>query len=122
MNVAILVALTGAAAALFTPLVTLLIAHRRMSGSVASSDAAAIWEASTTFRADLLERIKQLNARQVELEARITALEDEKRELIIENLRLQVELEARITALEDEKRELIIENLRLRSIYGGSDA
>ena len=92
MTTAVLIAMGAAITAFITPLVTLLISYRKMSGSVASSEAGALWDSAGQFRADLLERIKILNARQLELEERIAALELANHNLTIENESLRIQL------------------------------
>jgi hypothetical protein len=113
VNWSVLLPLAGI---LISALVTYIVASRRMSGKIATSDASDLWKESADIRDDYRERLHHANDRQVNLEARQAALESRNYELGRENVilqgqihaceRLGDELRATIAALEETIKEL----------------
>lgn len=68
--------------ALGGPFLTYLIAARRTSGRIRSSDASELWAEAGAIRRECAERVRAL-------EARVTELEKRNMELVQENYRLQ---------------------------------
>lgn len=95
------VALVAAVAA---PLVTYLVAARRFSGKIQSSDAEQLWLESRSIRDWSSKRIDDLNAHVGQLEGRIHALEGTNLGLVEENGRLLAE----VSRLVQENAELRI--------------
>jgi chromosome segregation ATPase len=101
---------------ILAPVLTYVVATRRMSGKIATSDATDLWKESADIRDDYRDRLQHANDRQVNLEARQAALEARNNELGRENVilqgqihaceRLGDELRATITSLEATIREL----------------
>jgi len=106
MNVALIVAFVAAAA---TPLVTYLIAVRKFSGKIETSDARELWAESRSIRDWSQRRIETLNADAKELEARVRTLEINNDSLAEENRKLIQEvhdLTTTVVELRDEIRVL----------------
>jgi hypothetical protein len=78
MEPALIVAL---AAALIGPVVTFLVAARRLSGRIGTSDASDLWTEGAAMRRVLQERLTAEEARRVVAEERCDRLETENREL-----------------------------------------
>lgn len=71
-------------AGLFSALGAYLVAARKMSGAVRSSDAEQLWAESRAIREWSAERISNFSAQVAHLEARIEAMEAKNRELMSE--------------------------------------
>lgn len=67
--------------AALAPLGTYLIARRRMSGSVESSEAVELWKESSAMRKDYRILLERADARITALEGRISILEELNAEL-----------------------------------------
>jgi hypothetical protein len=91
------------------PLATYLVASRRLSGKIGTSDAASLWSESKSIRDDYRERLSASDARQARLEERVGILERINNELAVENLGYKTVIEGlntRIEALEKENKGL----------------
>jgi predicted RNase H-like nuclease (RuvC/YqgF family) len=77
-DVAVIAALIGAIAG---PIATFLIAARRFSGRVQTTEASDLWEESRSIREWSLQRINILNSVVARLEKRIDTLEAENQQL-----------------------------------------
>jgi predicted RNase H-like nuclease (RuvC/YqgF family) len=73
MNLPVTIAVV---AAVVGPLLTYLAAARRLSGRIATSEAASLWAESAAMRQDYLARITQLNATVERCQARVQELEN----------------------------------------------
>ena len=93
MEPTVIVALIAAVAA---PLGAYLLAVRRMSGKIATSDASDLWAESRSIRDDYRERLLESSERASRLEARVAVLEGTNTELG----RLNAELSAKVASLE----------------------
>jgi len=80
-------------AALFGALVTYLVAIRRASGRIATTEASTLWEAAEQMREEYREQIAVLNEVVKGLRDRIVHLERENDRLRAENDKLQQRLE-----------------------------
>ena len=138
-NWAIIIALIGVVVG---PLITYLIAAKRLSGRVSTSAAAELWEESRSIRQDLTKRNEYLrklvdgcDERIEKLENRIDTLEAEKYQLNLENGALKqvveeqkkviAELKIQVTNLTDTnevlKRENFLLHQRLDRMEGGKN-
>jgi predicted nucleic acid-binding Zn-ribbon protein len=99
MNPALLVAILVATVG---PLLTYLVASRKLSGKIGTSEASDLWAESGKIRDDYRARIDTANVRQAELESRVARLEGENNTLVREN----ISLHSRIDTLERENAEL----------------
>jgi cell division protein FtsB len=99
VNATLLVAL---AVATVGPLLTYLVASRKLSGKIGTSDAADLWSESRSIRDDYRDRLDQSNRRQAACEERIAKLESDKNALVGENMMLR----GRIDVLEQENKRL----------------
>lgn len=79
--------------ALIAPMVTYIVAAKRMSGKIATSDAGELWEESKSIREDYRERILAAAERTVQLEARVGTLEGINNQLQNENFQLKHKVE-----------------------------
>lgn len=77
--------------ALPAALVAWLVAVRRFSGKIESSDAAQLWKESADIREWSRERIERQSDRIVSLEGRLATLERANNDLVRENLQLMKE-------------------------------
>lgn len=109
------------AVSLVGPLITYLVATRRFSGKISSSDATELWRESKEIRDWGTSRIAELNATVGTLEQRITKCERQNDVLLRENdeLRRQIRLQASI--IEDCRAEVVRlkEALRLSQLRVG---
>jgi len=71
------VAFVPLAVALFAPVGAYLVAARRMSGRIASSEASELWDESRSIREDYRQRLGVAHARIAQLEARVAELQAE---------------------------------------------
>jgi hypothetical protein len=88
--------------AVIAPIGAYLLAARKMSGKIGTSDATELWKESKAIRDDYRTRISGLVERIRELELRSDKLEDMNTVLVRENTRLALkvtELEALVVAL-----------------------
>jgi predicted RNase H-like nuclease (RuvC/YqgF family) len=88
---------------LIGPVIAYVVAARRMSGKIATSDASDLWEESASIREDYRTRLLQANERALSVEIRMAALEARNLGLERENYELKtkvITLEATITRLE----------------------
>lgn len=93
-------------------------AARRLSGKVATSEAASLWEESASIRADYRERLVEAEKRMAHQEERIGKLEERKNELERENLdliRRGNECIDRCDAQDRRIEELLHENASLKN-------
>lgn len=74
-------------AAVLGPLTAYIVAVRRLSGKIATSDASELWKESAAIRSDYREQLAVAAERLRSLEARVEALE-------AENAQLRRQLEA----------------------------
>jgi chromosome segregation ATPase len=92
------------AVAIVAPLGAYLLAARRMSGKVQTSDAGELWAESRAIRDDYRNRLLDAADRSRDLEARVAKLENSNNELNRENFALQnkvLALERLVTELRD---------------------
>lgn len=81
------------AAVAVTALCTWLIASRKQSGRIGTSDADRLWDASEAMRTETRTDLGEANKRIVALEARVAELEKANVALIRENVTLLVQVE-----------------------------
>lgn len=93
MNPAILVPIV---VAIVAPVGAYLLAARRMSGKVATSDADQLWNEARSIRDDYRDRLDQAASRQAELEHRVAVCEGQNTDLLRENF----DLRTKVTSLE----------------------
>ena len=87
--------------ALVAPVGAYLLAARKMSGKIGTSDAAQLWKESASIRDDYRTQLLQANERAISLEIRMAKAEEANSLLVRENyeLRHKIEdLEAIVTA------------------------
>lgn len=111
-----LTVLIPVAVAIVAPIGAYIVAARRMSGKIETSDANALWEESRSIREDYRARLTSVTDRARELEARVAKLESINDALSRENYELKVQiirmealiksLEANITSLKSLIRTL----------------
>lgn len=97
--------LVAAVAAVAGPLCAYLVAAKRFSGKIASSDAADLWKESSAIREWSGTQITALSSNVARLEQRVQALEGSNEELSRENSRLVREnerLNGQVRALSTE--------------------
>ena len=80
--------------ALVAPLGAYLLAARKMSGRIGTSDVADLWAESKSMRNDYRERLHRSDERVDELEERISKLEGLNQSLAADNANLRQEVEA----------------------------
>jgi hypothetical protein len=80
--------------AIIAPLGAYLLAARKMSGRVATSDANALWKEAGAIRDDYRGQLKTADDRIQNLEVRIGALEDMNNTLAADNRSLRIEISA----------------------------
>lgn len=95
---------------------TYFIAVRKLSGRIATTEAAQLWEESNRIREEYRAQLAISNERVVDLEKRVAGIEAHNYELTVDNLRLRNhnaelektvgDLQTRIFALEEENTEL----------------
>jgi septal ring factor EnvC (AmiA/AmiB activator) len=103
MNWAVVVAFVAALAA---PVGAYVVASRRMSGKIQTSDATDLWNEARSIREDYASRLQKSNDRTLELETRVAHLEGDNHDLVKENMRLTNKLEQMQRTI-DELRETI---------------
>jgi len=114
MEPTIILTLIGILAA---PLLGYLAAARRLSGKVASSEAADLWEESRSIRQDYQKRIEELNKVIYNCQQRIDELERRNDQLYLENGNLKRMIEgheATIDELRSQLHRVSEENITLR--------
>lgn len=79
-------------AILIGPIGAFIVATRRLSGKIATSDAGELWSESASIREDYRQRLEKADARQAVLEARVAQLEDANNKLFRENIELRQRL------------------------------
>jgi predicted RNase H-like nuclease (RuvC/YqgF family) len=84
----------GLASALISPLIAYVVATRRLSGKVSTSEASELWKESSSIREDYRDRLRYSDEQLRRLESRISALEESNNELREENHRLRKTCEA----------------------------
>lgn len=89
--------LVPVAVALIAPVVTYVVAARKMSGKIATSDASELWEESRSIRDDYRMRLLQANERALSVEVRLASIEARNTDLERENYMLK----QRIAELEE---------------------
>ena len=112
MLVPIIVSLLAAIAA---PIGAYLVAARRLSGKIGTSDAAELWDEAARMREHLTARLDTAYERASTLEERISTLEKESRALRAEHREQVRALEERIESLERDNAALRHENQGLRA-------
>lgn len=80
-------------AAIAAPLGAYLLAARRFSGRIQTSDASSLWQESASIRQWSAERIAELSSTVRSLEKRVGELEAHNGDLLLANSRLQKELQ-----------------------------
>jgi septal ring factor EnvC (AmiA/AmiB activator) len=113
VNVELLIALGGIIAG---PLLAYILAARKLSGKIGTSEASELWSESRSIRDDYRDRITNAEDRSRGLELRVAKLEEMNNNLVRENLVLQntvseftttiADLRKRIDFLEKENAEL----------------
>lgn len=121
MDAAAIIALV---AAFTTPLLGYLVATRRLSGRIATSEATDLWKEASKMREDYLKRIDQLTMLVQTCQARIEELERRNDQLHRENSDLRETVEAHeltiselrklVHDISEENKVLKAENLSLR--------
>lgn len=105
-----------------------LAASRRLSGRIATSEAASLWEESRSIREEYRERLAAAEARQAKLEERMADMEQLNLKLSRENSELKIrnrELVQLCERLQDKIDQLVRENRSLKETIRkviGSDA
>lgn len=94
--------LAGAAGAVVTALFAFVVAWRRLSGRIGTTEANKLWDAAEKMREETRLDLINANKRILALEARIAELEHHNNTLDRENLALQ----RRVDSLEKENSEL----------------
>lgn len=79
--------------ALFGPVATYVVAVRKLSGKVGTSEASQLWEESRSIRNDYRAQIEHLNDTVKQCEGRISTLEHRNDDLLRENGRLTQKVE-----------------------------
>ncbi len=108
MNATILVAIS---AAIVAPLLTYVIAARRMSGKIQTSEASDLWAESRALRDDYKSQVGMLQTQVKDLISRVRELEENKTTLEKANLQLA----RRVDDLENELASVKKENQALRA-------
>lgn len=116
MNTATLAIFVGLLSALISPLVAYVVAVRRLSGKVSTSDASELWKESTSIREDYRDRLRYSDEQIRRLEERMQRLEETNDKLVDENRRLQGCLDK----LTRENAELHAEIVRLKRAVNGT--
>lgn len=91
LSVATLV--VGVLSVIAAPLVAYIVATRRLSGKISTSEASELWKESTAIRHDYRDRLRFADDHLRELEGRVRALEKENTTLQQENERLRAKVE-----------------------------
>lgn len=109
---------------LIGPVVAYVVAVRKLSGRVGTSEAGQLWSEARNIRDDYRSRIDELNGVIARCEDRIQKLEERNDELYMENGRLGrmieeheatiAELRSQVHRLADENDDLRGENTKLR--------
>jgi len=97
----------AAIAAAAGPLGAYLIAARRFSGKIGSSDASELWEESRSIRDWSKARIEELNALVGRLEGRVTVVESQNIALARENENLIQQIRTLNTTIADLRSEIV---------------
>lgn len=108
----------GLLAIFIGPLVTYLVAKRKLSGKINTSEASSLWDEAGKLRAEYKEEVAALRVALRECEARVAHVEDRNRIAALENesLRKRIELnEETIAALRKQVAVLSAENEALRA-------
>jgi chromosome segregation ATPase len=93
VNWGVVGAVAGIVGAVVAPIGVYLVAARRMSGKVATSDAAQLWQEAGSIRDDYRAQLLQANERAVSLEIRMAKAETENSECRRENYELRHKVE-----------------------------
>jgi len=96
----IIVGLSGLVSAAIAALVTFVVAARRMSGKIKTSDASDLWAVAKDMRAELTSRLGVSDGRLRDLETRMATLERENIALLRENTDLKQKIETQQTLIE----------------------
>jgi predicted RNase H-like nuclease (RuvC/YqgF family) len=94
--------LAGVVSALISPLIAYVVATRRLSGKVNTSEASELWKESSSIREDYRERLRYSDESIRRLEGRVQNLEASNDELLAENRQLRL----RVDELQKENTEL----------------
>lgn len=89
--------------AIITPIGAYVLAARRMSGKIGTSDAEQLWEESRSIREDYRTRLLQANERALSLEVRMAKAEATNNELMQENYECKRKV-AELESLVDQLR------------------
>jgi chromosome segregation ATPase len=119
MGGALIGALAVMVAAGVAALATYVVAARRASGKIATTEASALWSAAEGMRSELRTALKDANERTVNLERRVADMEGANNALVRENLALQtrnIDLGGTIAQMRRELDALKAENLELRAL------
>jgi septal ring factor EnvC (AmiA/AmiB activator) len=104
-------------AAIVGPLATYVVASRKLSGRIDTSEAASLWEESRDIRSDYRDRLAEAEKRMAQLEARVAEEERANTKLTRENIQLVAknqECEWEIRKLKERLQILDQEKLLLR--------
>lgn len=101
----------GLASVLIAPLVGALVALRRSSGNINTTEASDLWTAMQKFNEDLTDQLRDLRGRVQRLETDNDKLRDENR-LLRETVR---SLQGEVARLTKENEDLREENKQLRT-------
>lgn len=77
MNTQIIIALVGAIGVISSAAVTWLVAMRKNSGNISSSDAALLWAESNSLRAEYKDRAEKLEAQLQQVNAKLATVTSE---------------------------------------------
>jgi predicted nucleic acid-binding Zn-ribbon protein len=126
MEPGVIIAIAGLISAAAASFATFIVAARRMSGKIKTSDATDLWAVAKDMRAELTSRLGISEARQTALEARMAVLERENISLIRENANLNLKITTQETLIEAlnykiDAQTAIIEELRttIKSLESG---
>jgi chromosome segregation ATPase len=89
------------------PLVTYLVAVRRFSGKIGSSDAEDLWKESRSIRQWSKERIEELNTLVGRLEARVGVVENQNLALARENANLVQQIRDLSDTITELRQEIV---------------
>lgn len=108
-------AIVAVLSVLLSPLIAYVVAARRLSGKVNTSEASELWKESSSIREDYRERLRYADDAIRRLEERVSSLENSNDDLRIENARLR----AIIDTLQKENAELHAQVRRLTKQVNG---
>ena len=109
------------ALAIIGPLGAYLVAARRFSGKIGSSDAAQLWEESRSIRGWSTTRIGELNALVGRLEGRVGVVEGQNAGLAAENANLIQEVRSLSDTITELRAEIVTLTAELKKSHARVD-